>query len=60
MAIKLKSTADVQANGVKALVYGMAGVGKTYMIKSLPNPLVISAEAGLLAPCGSLSVARGA
>lgn len=53
MAIKLKSTADVQANGVKALVYGMAGVGKTYMIKSLPNPLVISAEAGLLALTGT-------
>lgn len=53
MAIKLKSTADVQANGVKALVYGMAGVGKTYMIKSLPNPLVISAESGLLALTGT-------
>ena len=53
MAIKLKSTADVQANGVKALVYGMAGVGKTYMIKSLPNPIVISAESGLLALTGT-------
>lgn len=53
MAIKLKSTADVQANGVKALVYGMAGVGKTYMIKSLPNPVVISAESGLLALSGT-------
>ena len=53
MAIKLKSTADVQAHGVKALLYGMAGVGKTYMIKSLPNPLVISAESGLLALNGT-------
>ena len=53
MAIKLKSTADVQANGVKALVYGMAGVGKTYMIKSLPNPIVISAESGLLSLTGT-------
>lgn len=53
MAIKLKSTADVQLNGVKALVYGMAGTGKTYMIQTLPNPVVISAESGLLSLTGT-------
>jgi len=48
MAIQLKSTSDVYANGVKALVYGAAGSGKTTLIKTLPNPIIISAEGGLL------------
>lgn len=48
MAINLRSTSDVHTNGVKLLVYGQAGAGKTSLIKTLPNPLVISAEAGLL------------
>lgn len=48
MAIKLRSTSDAQANGVKIVVYGMAGAGKTSLIKTLPKPIIISAEAGLL------------
>lgn len=48
MAIKLKSTADIHTNGFKVLVYGQAGAGKTYLIKTLPNPVVLSAEGGLL------------
>lgn len=48
MAINLKSTAGLHANGVKVLVYGQAGAGKTSLIKTLPAPLVLSAEGGLL------------
>jgi phage nucleotide-binding protein len=48
MAISLKRTRDLAQNGVKLLVYGQAGAGKTSLIKTLPNPLVLSAEAGLL------------
>lgn len=48
MAINLKSTGDLAANGVKLLVYGQAGAGKTSLIPTLPNPIVLSAEGGLL------------
>lgn len=48
MAIKLRSTSGLSANGVKLLVYGQAGAGKTSLIKTLPNPVVLSAEGGLL------------
>lgn len=48
MAINLRSTSGLHANGVKVLVYGQAGAGKTSLIKTLPNPLVLSAEGGLL------------
>jgi phage nucleotide-binding protein len=48
MAINLKSTKGLHTNGVKLLVYGNAGAGKTSLIPTLPNPIVLSAEAGLL------------
>ncbi len=48
MAINLKSTKGLSANGVKLLVYGQAGAGKTSLIPTLPNPVVLSAEGGLL------------
>lgn len=48
MAINLQSTANVAANGVKVLVYGHAGAGKTSLIKTLPAPVILSAEGGLL------------
>ena len=48
MAINLKSTSSLSANGVKMLVYGNAGAGKTSLIPTLPNPVVLSAEGGLL------------
>jgi predicted GTPase len=38
MAIKLKSTRGLHAQGVKLLVYGQAGAGKTSLIKTLPDP----------------------
>ena len=33
---------------MKVLVYGQAGAGKTSLIKTLPSPIVLSAEGGLL------------
>jgi len=48
MAINLKSTSGIHLNGVKVLVYGQSGSGKTSLIKTLPAPLVLSAEGGLL------------
>lgn len=53
MAINLKSTSDIATNGVKVLVYGHAGSGKTSLIPTLPNPVVLSAEGGLLSISGS-------
>ena len=48
MAISVKTTGSLAANGVKLLVYGQAGAGKTTLIKTLPNPIILSAEGGLL------------
>lgn len=48
MAINVKTTGSLAANGVKVLVYGQAGAGKTSLIKTMPNPIVLSAEGGLL------------
>jgi len=52
MAISIKRTRDAHANGVKLLVYGAAGSGKTTLVRTLPNPIIISAEAGLLSLVG--------
>ena len=48
MAINLKSTKGLHAHGVKCLVYGHAGAGKTALIPTMPAPIVLSAEGGLL------------
>ena len=48
MAISLKNTSSLASNGVKLLVYGQAGAGKTSLIPTLPSPIVLSAEGGLL------------
>jgi len=48
VAINLKSTGNLAGNGVKLLVYGQAGAGKTSLIPTLPSPIVLSAEGGLL------------
>lgn len=53
MAITLKSTARLAASGVKLLVYGQAGVGKTTLVRTLPDPIILSAEGGLLSLSGS-------
>jgi phage nucleotide-binding protein len=48
MAIQLKSTKGLHASGVKILVYGLSGAGKTSLIPTMPDPIVLSAEGGLL------------
>lgn len=48
MTIHIQSTQHVALNGVKALVYGLPGVGKTRLCATAPNPIILSAEAGLL------------
>lgn len=48
MAITLNTTKGLAQSGVKMLVYGQAGAGKTALIPTLPNPVVLSAEGGLL------------
>ena len=53
MAINLRNTNDVHQARVKALVYGQAGAGKTTLATSMPSPVIISAEAGLLSIAGS-------
>ena len=48
MAINLRSTKTTHRNGLKMVVFGASGSGKTTLIKTLPNPIVLSAEGGLL------------
>ena len=48
MAINLQSTAQVASSGVKILAYGQAGAGKTVLASTLPEPVILSAEGGLL------------
>lgn len=36
------------ADGIKAVVYGKSGVGKTMLIATAPSPFIFSAEKGLL------------
>lgn len=49
MAIQLKSSQSLAVgNGVKVLVYAPAGTGKTVLTATAPNPVVLSAESGLL------------
>lgn len=48
MAIKIQQTSEIEFNGVKCIVYGGAGVGKTRLCATAPKPLLISAEQGLL------------
>jgi len=51
MAIKLTTTKK-SAKHVRALCYGDAGVGKTVLCATAPNPVIISAEGGLLSLAG--------
>jgi len=53
MAINLKRTGGISAAGVKLLVYGNAGVGKTSLMATLPDAVILSAEGGLLSIQGA-------
>ena len=48
MALQFGYTSQVTGYGVKCLVYGGAGVGKTRLSATAPAPIIISAESGLL------------
>ena len=49
MAIKLTTTQEIlQVHGVKCLIFGPSGIGKTRLAQTAPRPLIISAESGLL------------
>lgn len=49
MAIELVySSQIVEDSGVKILTYSDAGIGKTVLVASLPRPVLVSAESGLL------------
>lgn len=48
VGIRLQDTATVSVNGIKVLVYGGAGVGKTRLCATAPAPVILSAESGLL------------
>jgi len=49
MAIRFTTSEEAAvANGIKVLVYGMSGIGKTMLNATAPTPLLISAESGLL------------
>jgi hypothetical protein len=47
MAINITSTKE-QSSFIKMMVYGDAGVGKTSLIATAPDPIIISSESGLL------------
>jgi phage nucleotide-binding protein len=46
--INLKSTSTVKSGTIKMLAYGPSGSGKTSLIPTLPSPVILSAEGGLL------------
>lgn len=48
MAISLKRTGQLGASSVKFLGYGPAKIGKTRAISTLPTPITLSCEGGLL------------
>jgi len=48
MAISIKRTSGMSANGVKLLVYGAAGAGKTVLAGTLPSQIILSAEGCLI------------
>lgn len=42
----------INKQGIKCLVYGRAGVGKTMLAATCPQPIILSAESGLLSLSG--------
>lgn len=53
MALKVQSTRETALdNYINAIIYGQAGIGKTYLCGTAPKPLILSAEDGLLSLAG--------
>ena len=50
--MKIFSTNTVHQDGIKMLVYGVSGAGKTFMLQTAPNPFILSSESGLLSLAG--------
>lgn len=49
MAIRITTTAEAaKTHGIKVLVYAKSGYGKTYMTRTAPAPIILSAESGVL------------
>ena len=49
MAIEFTTVSSAtESNGVKCLAYGGSGTGKTVIMSTMPKPVLISAESGLL------------
>lgn len=49
MALQFTTAEEASSlSGIKALVYGGAGLGKTALVATLPSPVLISAESGTL------------
>jgi phage nucleotide-binding protein len=49
MGLILTSTKNASNDrGIKSLIYGKAGAGKTFLASTAPDPLMLSAEAGVL------------
>lgn len=49
LSLKLRDTSQFSIeNGVKIVVYGKAGVGKTVLCATCPTPVIFSAESGLM------------
>lgn len=44
----IKRTNSQEENGIKAVIYGDAGVGKTMLAKTIENVIILSSENGLL------------
>jgi len=48
MAIKIKTTSGLNKKGIKVLVFGKSGIGKTTLMGTAPKPIILSCEGGLL------------
>lgn len=47
--MQIRNTRDLATdNGIKVMVYGLAGTGKTRLCATAPHPIILSAEQGLL------------
>ena len=46
--MEVKTTKDFITTGIKIVVYGASGSGKTTLAASMPKPIILSAEGGLL------------